>query len=618
MVIKTGLRAAGHLEAYRGRISQNFELPIHIGRLVAQWDEPEFVPAPNASRMRDHDYVVGLVHKGVAVAFPMWVADNYHVINCMIAGDPVVYTTCERCQSGSAFLSLLDGKPVKFSALGMYNASLTMTDRADFLQRDGSLWLHYEGVCIDGKHRGTFLAQIPTFHTMWAEWKTNHADSLVLIEPRDRHHRDARHGHGREEYFARPGMDPPLVLTITGEFDERYPENEIVLGVNSDEMTKAYPLKEVKKSGSVVHDRIGDVPIVVLAGPRPEQVTMAAYSCLLDGRALTFGLDGAAFVDRETRSMWDIEGLALEGPLAGRRLEALRWQYVRWHAWFYPHRGTRLYLHERTLPAYPGSNPDVGSFRPILDGLTRLERPMTLEGAVFDLSLPHEAPEGLTLRVGNDRLNLYRFNMAEAAEDYVQMEGAWFCFPISKKVGKRYSRRVGVFVIESDPENQYADPSQFVRLPDPAIAWSDIVTDVKLDEIMPPELLDGAGKTQHGFAGLFECLRRATYDVVETAFLPHTQLRFGTLNAVAATINADRFAIYKCPDGEPDPERGASCDSDRSLDSALDPRHHVPGSHLRNGTVGRERDPVVRSAVRQAVCRHHPVVLPRVTTDSPG
>jgi hypothetical protein len=41
------------------------------------------------------------------------VADNYHVINCEIGGEPVVYTTCERCQFGSVLVSILDGKPVK-------------------------------------------------------------------------------------------------------------------------------------------------------------------------------------------------------------------------------------------------------------------------------------------------------------------------------------------------------------------------------------------------------------------------------------------------------------------------------------------------------------------------
>ena len=121
--VSTSSRAAAHLEAYEARISGNFEIPVHIGKLVAQWDSPEFVHATQASQMREDDYVVGLVHNGEAVAFPMWVADNYHIVNCVISGTPVVYVTCERCQSGSAFHSVVNDKPVKFSALGSVQAT---------------------------------------------------------------------------------------------------------------------------------------------------------------------------------------------------------------------------------------------------------------------------------------------------------------------------------------------------------------------------------------------------------------------------------------------------------------------------------------------------------------
>ena len=546
--VLTGSRAAEHLETYQPQISENFEIPAHVGKLVAQCDKPEFVSESSDSSMREDDYVVGLELNGMAVAFPMWVADNYHIINCVIAGTPVVYVTCERCQSGSAFHSVVNGKSVKFSAMGMYNASLTMTDRVGFLHRPGSLWLHYEGVGIDGPSLGVFLDQIPTFHTTWRDWLQLHPDSLVMVAPDDRHHRDARHGHGREEYFSRPGMDPPLVLTITGNLDSRFPENEIVLGINVDELVKAYPLKEVKKSGSIVHDKIGDLPIVVLAGPKPEQVTMAAYSCIVRGKRLSFTLKDHKFVDEQTCSTWNIEGKATEGTLTGEQLKPIRSQYVRWHAWFYPHRSTQLYTHRGELPTYPDvrSDLEVKTFRDLLDCLATLDRPIIVENGVPCLSLPHEASAGLSIRVGSDRMNVYRFDSTVAAEDYVEFQGAWFCQPISTKIGRKVSLRVGQFVIESDPETQYADPAQFVRLPDPEIRWSDIVTDLNVRQWVQADLLHEVNDNEPSFSSLIKHLRDAQYDVVEAAFLPHTQLRVGVQNAVAATINGDRFAIYKC------------------------------------------------------------------------
>jgi hypothetical protein len=43
-------------------------------------------------------------------------------------------------------------------------------------------------------------------------------------------------------------------------------------------------------------------------------------------------------------------------------------------------------------------------------------------------------------------------------------------------------------------------------------------------------------------------LKQKRYDVVEAAFLPRSQQRVGTVSAIAATIEADRFAIYRCAD----------------------------------------------------------------------
>ena len=130
-----------------------------------------------------------------------------------------MFTTCERCQSGAAYLSERDGQRVKFAACGMSNASLVMTDRV----ADASIWLHYEGVGIAGERMGEFLTQVPTFHTTWDSWKKWHPQSDVMLPPVARHHRDARHGHAREEYFSRPGMDRPLVGTINGSPNQDVP-----------------------------------------------------------------------------------------------------------------------------------------------------------------------------------------------------------------------------------------------------------------------------------------------------------------------------------------------------------------------------------------------------------
>ena len=541
--LNCGRTAALNLEPYDVEISGNFEIPLHIGRSIAFWDDPDFSPASKATFMRPDDYVVGMTFAGESVAFPLWITDYYHVVNFELAETRLMFTTCERCQSGSAFISVIDGKAAKFAAMGMYNASLTLTERSGFLQESG-IWLHYEGICIHGPRKGQILEQLPTYHLTWKDWCRMHPSTRVMQVPKNVHHEDARLGHGREELFSRPGMDPPLIQTITGDLDDRFPENEIVIGVNCDAGVKAWPLREVKKNDGCVCDFLGEHPVVVFAGPRPEQCTMAAYSRTIDGVTLSFIRKGQCYTDLESGSLWDIEGRGIGGDYSGSQLIPLRWQYVRWHAWFYPHRQTELYLYNKPLPLWPDipQNIDVGPFIEVLDRFPTSTQ-LTIENIIIQLQLPHEASSGLVLRADGDRLNIYRFNSREAALDYVELQGAWFCPPIALKLGRKFSRVVGQFVVESDPERQYEGPSQFVRLPTPEVSWSKWVTENRFTDSNIPETRKLQEKEM--FTDLFRHLRKSGFDVVETAFLPHSQLCVGVQNAVAATINADRFAIQR-------------------------------------------------------------------------
>jgi len=541
--------AANRLAPYEKKISNNFEIPIHIGKLIAAWDRPKFVKAAQATHMRNDDYVVGVEYQGQFRAYPLWITDNYHMINDKIAGDPILFSTCERCQSGSAFVSRLGGQAVKFSAMGMYNASLTMTNRRRSKTDQPSLWLHYEGVAIDGPCKGQFLEQVPAFHMTWQAWAAAHPETDVMLAPDDPHHRDARHGHGREEYFSRPGMDPPLAKTITGKFDHRYPENEMVLGLNIDAGIRAYPLREIKREGSVLNDELAELPIVVLCGPEPEQVTMSAFSRRLGDQVLSFECCDHQICDRETGSLWSIEGQAMAGPLQGQRLQALRWQYVRWHAWVYPHPSTGLFVSSRTLPRYPDfpASVQVEALQDVLSELSTLNADLTFSHVILELGLPHEAEHGICVYYGDDRLNLYAFNSPAAARDYVDLQGAWFCFPFDVKIARKRALCLGSFVLESDPVDQYAEPTQTVHYPDNETAWAQLVLQHEENASWASGLKTGE-PTDGRLMSLISFLKQKRFDVVECAFLPHSQLRVGVLSAIAATIEADRFAIYRCQD----------------------------------------------------------------------
>ncbi|NIW36760.1 MAG: DUF3179 domain-containing protein, partial [Gemmatimonadetes bacterium] len=59
----------------------------------------------------------------------------------------------------------------------------------------------------------------------------------------------------------------------------------------------------------------------------------AAYHRTVDGRPLTFRADGDGFRDQETGTRWTFFGTALEGPLAGQKLELAVHYIPFWFAW---------------------------------------------------------------------------------------------------------------------------------------------------------------------------------------------------------------------------------------------------------------------------------------------
>ena len=58
-----------------------------------------------------------------------------------------------------------------------------------------------------------------------------------------------------------------------------------------------------------------------------------AFDARIDGETLSFTEEEGRFVDDQTGSAWDLTGLALSGPLAGRRLVPAIGRTSFWYVW---------------------------------------------------------------------------------------------------------------------------------------------------------------------------------------------------------------------------------------------------------------------------------------------
>jgi thiol-disulfide isomerase/thioredoxin len=140
---------------------------------------------------------------------------------------------------------------------------------------------------------------------------------------------------------AHPPMEAPTVLPASRALHMR--EDDVVLGIVVGGEPRAYPWW-IAKNFHAVNDTVGGVPVAVTFC---EQCTgAAAFRRELDGRVLTVEVAGVyngtiIARDRETRTFWaPFSGKAIEGPLAGRKLERIPLAMTRWADWKSRHPGT--------------------------------------------------------------------------------------------------------------------------------------------------------------------------------------------------------------------------------------------------------------------------------------
>ena len=282
----------------------------------------------------------------------------------------------------------------------------------------------------------TVLVPLTRLQCTWQEWRDIHPETLVLDLPRDPRQADPREGHGAEEYFARPAMDQIFIASLVIELNRELPESEAVIGLNTPDALRAYPIFDLKQEGGVLNDDLAGRPIVLLTGPEPDSIKTMVFDRRVEGRSLTFTIRDGRFMDAETDGIWTIDGRCVQGVLDGSQLAPVHFAYTRWHSWCYTHPGGEIWRTAR--PAAPDL--DLGVFAAAVESWRAMGHAVDVERAILNVERPLESAQGFVLRVNGDRLKLHRFETPAGGDDY------GFFHP--------HSVRRGLVVVESEPDPQ--------------------------------------------------------------------------------------------------------------------------------------------------------------------
>lgn len=236
----------------------------------------------------------------------------------------------------------LGDKKLSFGVSGkLWKNVLIMYDR----QTD-TLWSHLTGEGLIGPLKGERLKTFPAAMMRYSEWKQLYPDTLVLKKKLK----------GMGGAFRSPSRDPYegyYYSAQTGVIPEKYRDSRLhpktlLVGLALDspkekggQVAKVYPFADLNRAG-VVNDRFAgrDVLVTYCEGAG----TGVVFDRVLNGKTLEFelvtskGAKGAAacrfMKDKKTGSRWQrLTGLAVDGPLAGARLNQLSTTLAFWFGW---------------------------------------------------------------------------------------------------------------------------------------------------------------------------------------------------------------------------------------------------------------------------------------------
>jgi len=204
---------------------------------------------------------------------------------------------------------------------------LVMYDR----QTD-SLWSQLLGKAVRGPLEGTELEYIPALMTTWSDWKARHPQTQAIVKG---------YKGNRDSYASYYASQSAGVIGET-RIDDRLQTKQFVIGVDTGLATMAFPFSVLNRE-PVANAQVGELPVLVVfdAG----NANGVAYSRRVGDRVLTFeSASNDKLRDLETGTLWNsFEGDAIEGPLAGERLDRVKSTIIFWFGWKDFHPDTGIY-----------------------------------------------------------------------------------------------------------------------------------------------------------------------------------------------------------------------------------------------------------------------------------
>ena len=305
-------------------------------------NNPIWDTAAEGDWLDDSYLVVGVMINGQAYAYPHKMMDQHEIANEPSRQTPYTVSFCPLTGSSIVFKSTIGGRVHTFGVSGLLmQNNLIMFDR-----HTDSNWPQLRLQADRGSLIDTKLELIEHTEIEWGGWKDLHPGTLIMSR-----NSGGRNPAGYEGTVYRNYTDannPPLFRMDYN--DTRLLPKIRVIGLFIGTETKAYPMFSFDAGRALINDNVNGVPIAVFGDPGSRM--MRAFVANANGQDLTLkivsetekgSLSGVRFVDDETGSSWNLNGVAITGSLTGEKLSQPKSYVAYWFAWSAFNRATELW-----------------------------------------------------------------------------------------------------------------------------------------------------------------------------------------------------------------------------------------------------------------------------------
>lgn len=270
--------------------------------------------------------VIGVSENGIDKAYPIQLIGYHHQVRDSIGQTPIMVTYCTVCRTGRVYSPMVNGKLENFRLVGMDHFNAMFEDATT-----KSWWRQANGECIAGPLKGYKLKEINSEQLSLKAWFRKHPNAEVL-QPDEKFAATL----AKMDSYDKGKSKSNLTKRDTASWQFK----SWVLGIDIGESAKTYDWNYVEKN-KIIQDSLPSLPILILL--ENDSASFHAYNRTVNNMSLQFQKRNDTLMDTYSQSLWNEDGICIDGKLKGLSLTPIASYQEYLHSWEYFHPKSKRY-----------------------------------------------------------------------------------------------------------------------------------------------------------------------------------------------------------------------------------------------------------------------------------